>query len=92
MRQFSYARATGLDEAIAAGAEPETAFLAGGTELLNWLRLGIAAPARIVDITRLDGLDRIEALPQGGLRIGALARLNDAAQHEVVMRDYPVLS
>jgi len=92
MRQFAYARATGLDEAIAAGAEPETAFLAGGTELLNWLRLGIATPARIVDITRLDGLDRIEALPHGGLRIGALARLNDVAQHEVVMRDYPVLS
>jgi xanthine dehydrogenase YagS FAD-binding subunit len=92
MTPFAYARAMSLDQAIAAGAEPDTAFLAGGTELLNWLRLGIAAPARILDITPLNGLDRIEPMPQGGLRIGALVRLNDAAQHETVMRDYPVLS
>ncbi|MEO3432964.1 xanthine dehydrogenase family protein subunit M [Inquilinus sp. CAU 1745] len=92
MTPFAYARASHLDETIAAGAEWDTAFLAGGTELLNWLRLGIAGPARVIDITRLEGLDRIERLPDGGLRIGALARLNDAAQHEDVARDYPVLS
>jgi xanthine dehydrogenase YagS FAD-binding subunit len=92
MTPFAYARATSLDQAVAAAAEPDTAFLAGGTELLNWLRLGITAPSRVVDITRLDALERIEPLPDGGLRIGALVRLNDAAQHETVMRDYPVLS
>jgi xanthine dehydrogenase YagS FAD-binding subunit len=92
MLPFSYARATAVDEAVAAGAEPDTAFLAGGTELLNWLRLGIAEPKRVVDIARLGGLDRIEPTGDGGLRIGALVRLNDAAQHESVVRDYPVLS
>jgi xanthine dehydrogenase YagS FAD-binding subunit len=92
MTPFAYARAMTLDQAIAAAAEPDTAFLAGGTELLNWLRLGITAPTRVVDITRLDALERIEPLPDGGLRIGALVRLNDAAQHETVIRDYPVLS
>jgi xanthine dehydrogenase YagS FAD-binding subunit len=92
MHPFGFARAESLDQALAAGAESETEFLAGGTELLNWLRLGIAAPARVLDVTPLGGLDRIEALPGGGLRIGALVRLNDAAQHEAVRRDYPVLS
>jgi xanthine dehydrogenase YagS FAD-binding subunit len=92
MMPLAYARAADLNQALAAGAEPDTAFLAGGTELLNWLRLGIAAPARMLDIARLDGLDRIEPIPDGGLRIGALVRLNDAALHATVMRDYPVLS
>jgi xanthine dehydrogenase YagS FAD-binding subunit len=92
MTPLAYARAPDLDQALAAGAEQGTAFLAGGTELLNWLRLGIAGPTRIVDIARLDELRRIEPLPGGGLRIGALVRLNDAALHEAVVRDYPVLS
>jgi len=92
MESFAYGRAESLDQAVAAGAEPDTAFLAGGTELLNWLRLGIATPKRIIDVVRLDGLDKIEPIANGGLRIGALARLNDAAQHEIVVRHYPVLS
>ncbi|MER8781546.1 xanthine dehydrogenase family protein subunit M [Mesorhizobium sp. M0437] len=92
MTPFVYARADSLGDTIAAGAAPDSAFLAGGTELLNWLRLGIAGPARIIDISRLDGLDQIEALPGGGLTIGALTHLNDVAQHPLVMRDYPVLS
>ena len=91
MLPFRYARAATVDQAIAAGAAPNTAFLAGGTELLNWLRLGVAAPVRLVDITRLDGLARIEPLPDGGLRIGALAALSEVAGHERVIRDYPVL-
>ncbi|HEX6013546.1 MAG TPA: xanthine dehydrogenase family protein subunit M [Geminicoccaceae bacterium] len=92
MLSFAYARATSPDQAITAGAEPGTVFLAGGTELLNWLRLGIAAPARVLDIARLDGLNRIEPLARGGLRIGALVLLNDVAQHEAIVRGYPVLS
>jgi xanthine dehydrogenase YagS FAD-binding subunit len=92
MLPFAYARAGDLGEALAAGADGGTAYLAGGTELLNWLRLGIAEPARVLDIARLGGLDRIERAPRGGLSIGALVRLNDAAQHPDVVRDYPVLS
>jgi xanthine dehydrogenase YagS FAD-binding subunit len=92
MQPFAFAHAGSLGQAVAAGAELDTEFLAGGTELLNWLRLGIAEPGRVLDITAVDGLDRIEELQDGGLRIGALARLNDAAQHQAVQRDYPVLS
>ena len=69
MQAFAYSRTASLDQALEAGAAPDTEFLAGGTELLNWLRLGIAAPARILDITRIDALRRIEPLPHGGLRI-----------------------
>lgn len=91
MRSFAYARAATLDEALEAAREPGTMVLAGGTELLNWLRLGIAAPDRVLDITRIAGLDRIEQLAGGGLRIGSLARLNDVAADERVARDWPVL-
>jgi CO/xanthine dehydrogenase FAD-binding subunit len=58
-------------------------FLAGGTELLNWMRLGIAAPERVVDISRIAELGRMESLAGGALRFGALVRLNGAAQHEL---------
>ena len=51
MRPFAYSRAATLDDALQAMREPGTAVLAGGTELLNWLRLGIAAPDRVLDIT-----------------------------------------
>jgi xanthine dehydrogenase YagS FAD-binding subunit len=76
---------------VAAVQEPGTIVLAGGTELLNWLRLGIAAPDRVLDITRIAGLDRIEPLPGGGLRVGALVRLNDVAADERVEHGWPVL-
>ena len=92
MQPFTYARASSVAEAVAAGGAPDTAFLAGGTELLNWMRLGIHEPARVLDISRLPGLGQVEALPDGGLRIGALVRLNDAAQHAAVARDHPALS
>jgi xanthine dehydrogenase YagS FAD-binding subunit len=92
MIPFAYARAESVDEAIHNGARADTAFLAGGTELLNWMRLRIAAPERVLDISQLAGLDGIETVPDGGLRIGALVRLSEAAVHETVVRDYPVLS
>jgi xanthine dehydrogenase YagS FAD-binding subunit len=91
MRPFAYARAATLEDALHAAREPGTAVLAGGTELLNWLRLGIAAPDRVLDISHIAGLDRIEPLAGGGLRIGALVRLNDLAADERVARDWPVL-
>jgi xanthine dehydrogenase YagS FAD-binding subunit len=97
MQPFTYTRVAEADQALIAAADADTMFLAGGTELLNWMRLGIVAPAALVDITRIDGLDRIEPMPDGGVRaggvrIGALVKLNDAAQHPLVMRDFPVLS
>jgi len=92
MQGFTYARAAGVSEALAAGREPGTAFLAGGTELLNWMRLEIATPARVLDIAHLSGLDAIETLPDGGLRVGALARLNDVALAPAVVARVPVLS
>ncbi|WP_454624191.1 FAD binding domain-containing protein [Bradyrhizobium cenepequi] len=92
MQAFAYARAAGVTEALAAARNADTAFLAGGTELLNWMRLGIAAPTRILDITRLAGFDAIETLPDGGLRFGALARLNDVALAPAVVERAPMLS
>jgi xanthine dehydrogenase YagS FAD-binding subunit len=92
MREFSYARALSVADAVALSTSPQTMVLAGGTEILNWARIGIEEPARLVDITRIPGLDQIEALPHGGLRIGALVKLNDAAQDHHVRANYPVLS
>jgi xanthine dehydrogenase YagS FAD-binding subunit len=91
MRPFAYTRAGNLEQALMAVREPGTALLAGGTEFLNWMRLGVVAPVRVVDISRAAGLDAIESLPDGGLRIGATARLNDVAAHPRVEREWPVL-
>jgi xanthine dehydrogenase YagS FAD-binding subunit len=91
MRPFTYARAATLDDALSVAGEPGTAMLAGGTELLNWMRLEVVAPERLLDITHVAGLDEIESLPDGGLRIGATARLNDVAADPRVHRDWPVL-
>jgi xanthine dehydrogenase YagS FAD-binding subunit len=91
MLPFGYARADSLEQALRSVREPGTVLLAGGTELLNWMRLGVAAPARVVDISRTTGLDAIESLPDGALRIGATARLNDVAAHPRVEREWPVL-
>jgi xanthine dehydrogenase YagS FAD-binding subunit len=92
MRPFAYARADTLDEAVQAAAEEGTAILAGGTELINWMRLGVVAPERVVDVSRLPGLDAIEDRPGGGVRIGALARLNDVAGDPRVAAGWPVLA
>jgi xanthine dehydrogenase YagS FAD-binding subunit len=88
MNPFIYTRVSRPEEALAAGGGM---YLAGGTELLNWMRLGIVAPGHIVDISRIAALERVEPTSDG-LRIGALVKLNDAALHSSVMRDYPVLS
>lgn len=92
MRDFSYVRAASLSEATTLASHPDTMVIAGGTEFLNWMRIGIVDPVHVVDITRIENMERIEALPNGGVRIGALAKLNDAAQHPLVRDAYPVLS
>ena len=92
MKLFSYHRATTIAEATAIAADREGAkFIAGGTNLLDLMKLGIEAPAHLVDINRL-GLDRIEPTAEGGLRIGALVRNTDLAGDERVRRDYAVLT
>lgn len=92
MKPFSYERATTPAEAAAAVARrPEAKFIAGGTNLLDLMKLQIEAPAHLVDVNAL-ALDKIEATPEGGLRIGALVRNTALAADERVRRDYGVLS
>jgi xanthine dehydrogenase YagS FAD-binding subunit len=90
MHMFAYARARDAATAVAAGRE-RAAFLAGGTELVNWMRLGIAAPDRVIDITRVDEL-RFIRTDGDRISIGALSTLNEIGEHAVVVRDCPVLT
>jgi len=92
VRAFSYARARSIDDLLAAGRDGGVTFLAGGTELLNWARIGILRPQRVLDISGVPGLDGIEPLGDGALRIGALAKLNQVALHRETRSCYPVLS
>jgi xanthine dehydrogenase YagS FAD-binding subunit len=78
MREFTHERARSAGEALAALREPDTELIAGGTELVNWFKEGISAPARVVDITGVARLDGVVHGP-GGPRIGALARMSDVA-------------
>ena len=81
MRSFDYVRPATVADAVAAGAEPGAAYLAAGTNLVDLMKVGVARPSRLVDLTHLPGLDRIEPLPDGGVRIGALVR-NAALAHD----------
>jgi|SRR5882672_361018 len=89
MRDFAYARAASPDEVVAARSAG-AAIIAGGTEFLNWMRLGIADVAKVIDIGRLDALRDI-VLDGTTLRIGALATLNQVGESEVVASSAPVL-
>jgi xanthine dehydrogenase YagS FAD-binding subunit len=92
MKAFTYERANSPAEAAAAVARnPASKFIAGGTNLLDLMKLQIEAPTHLVDVNFL-GLDRIESTPEGGLRIGALVRNTALATDERVRRDYGVLS
>ncbi|OEO33193.1 molybdopterin dehydrogenase [Devosia insulae DS-56] len=92
MKPFSYERVTSPGEAVeAAAAQPGARFIAGGTNLLDLMKLGIEAPAHLIDVNRL-GLDMIEPMAEGGLRIGALVRNADLAADRRVRRDYAVLA
>ncbi|NKE45925.1 xanthine dehydrogenase family protein subunit M [Roseomonas frigidaquae] len=92
MRAFTYERAaTPQDAAAALAGHPQARFIAGGTNLLDLMKLQIEAPTHLVDVNHL-GLDRIEPTPEGGLRIGALVRNTDLAADARVRRDYAVLS
>jgi xanthine dehydrogenase YagS FAD-binding subunit len=92
MKTFDYVRPATIPEAIAAAAEPGSAYLAAGTNLLDLMKGGAARPDRVVDITHLPGLDRIERLSDGGMRVGALVRNADLACDLEFARAYPAVA
>jgi xanthine dehydrogenase YagS FAD-binding subunit len=92
MRPFTYERANSPADAVAAAARsPDARFIAGGTNLLDLMKLQIETPGHLIDVNGL-ALDRIEPTPEGGLRIGALVRNTDLAADPRVRRDYGLLS
>ncbi|MDT3397403.1 xanthine dehydrogenase family protein subunit M [Streptomyces sp. B1866] len=92
MNPFDYERAADAEGAVALVARrPRAAFLAGGTNLVDHMRLGIARPDLLVDVSGLP-YDRVEPLPSGGVRIGAGVRNSDLAAAPLVRRRYPVLT
>ncbi|HWE77275.1 MAG TPA: xanthine dehydrogenase family protein subunit M [Pseudolabrys sp.] len=92
MMNFDYVRPASVSEAIAAASEQGATYLASGTNLLDLMKGGISRPSRLVDVTRLPGLDRIEHLSDGSLRIGALVRNADLAHDAAFARAYPAVA
>ena len=98
MHPFEFIRPKDSAGAVATAARAKTAqqgadvrFLAGGTTLLDLMKLNVETPSQVIDVNRLP-LDKIEATRDGGLKIGATARNSDLAHHPTVRRDYSVLS
>jgi xanthine dehydrogenase YagS FAD-binding subunit len=92
MNPFAYSRATDPTQAVTAiSRKPHTKFLGGGTNLIDLMKMGVETPNELVDINRLP-LAQIEELPDKRVRIGALARNSDVAEHELIKSRYPVLS
>ena len=98
MHSFEFIRPADSAAAITTAAQTKTAqqgaearFVAGGTTLLDLMKLNVETPARLIDINRLP-LDKIETTPDGGLTIGATVRNSDLAHHTKVQEDYAVLS
>src|SRR5256714_3567225 len=98
MKTFEFIRPADPAVAVATAARAKTAqqgadvrFIAGGTTLLDLMKLNVETPARVLDINRLP-LDKIEATGEGGLKIGATVCNSDLAYHPTVQRDYAVLS
>ncbi|GAA0971453.1 xanthine dehydrogenase family protein subunit M [Acrocarpospora macrocephala] len=91
MKDFAYVSAQDVATAVRAIAEPGAKFLGGGTNLVDLMRQNIERPDTVIDITRLP-LDRVEELPDGGVRIGALVRNSHLAAHRVIRTRYPMLA
>src|SRR4051812_43376303 len=92
MKTFDYVRPATVRDAVAAASEPGAAYLAAGTNLLDLMKGGITRPSRLVDISHLPGLDRIENLPDGGVRIGALVRNADLAHDRNFAQRFPAVA
>ena len=91
MRAFSYERPESLQAAAAAAMKPGAKFIAGGTNLLDLMKLEVETPTHLIDINRL-GMDKTDVMSDGGLRIGAMVRNADLAADMRVRKDYAVLS
>jgi xanthine dehydrogenase YagS FAD-binding subunit len=92
MIEFQFSRATNVADAVRQiAASPGAKFVAGGTNLVDLMKMDVEKPTRLIDVTRLP-LDKVEETAGGGLRIGALVRNADLAYHPQVERRYPVLS
>jgi xanthine dehydrogenase YagS FAD-binding subunit len=92
MKTFDYVRPATVREAVAAASAPDAAYLAAGTNLLDLMKGGVTRPSRLVDISHLPGLDRIEDLADGGVRIGALVRNADLARDRAFARRFPAVA
>jgi xanthine dehydrogenase YagS FAD-binding subunit len=91
MQAFDYRKARSISSAVAAGTAPHTRFVAGGTTLVDLMKLNVENPRTVIDINSLP-LNTIERMPDGTLRIGAMVRNSDLAHDKAVQQDYPVLS
>src|ERR671935_622103 len=98
MKTFEFTRPADPAAAIATAARAKTAqqgadvrFIAGGTTLIDLMKLNVETPQKVVDVTHLP-FGKIEMLPDGGLKIGAMVRNSDLAYHSAVRKDYAVLS
>jgi xanthine dehydrogenase YagS FAD-binding subunit len=92
MKSFDYTRAASASDAIAASAADGAVYLGGGTNLLDLMKGNVVRPDRLVDVTHLPGLDRIEALPDGSTRVGALVRNGDLAHDPAFAKTYPAVA
>ena len=92
MKTFDYVRPATVRDAVAAASNPGAVYLAAGTNLLDLMKGGVSRPDRLVDITHLPDLDRIEDLADGGVRIGALVRNADLARDQAFARRYPAVA
>jgi xanthine dehydrogenase YagS FAD-binding subunit len=89
---FDYARASSIADAVSLkAASPEARFIAGGTNLVDLMKMHVERPAKLIDVSRLP-LDTVEETAGGGLRIGALVRNTDVAYHPLVEQRYPMLA
>ncbi|HEY9003997.1 MAG TPA: xanthine dehydrogenase family protein subunit M [Mucilaginibacter sp.] len=91
MEPFKFLRAESDASALTAAHSRDTKYIAGGTNLLDLMKLDIETPSQLVDINRLP-LNQVEELPNGGVRIGALVKNSDLAYHPAIKQKYPVLS
>jgi len=91
MDPFSFTRAATITEAYQAASQDNARFIAGGTNLLDLMKEGVERPSRLIDINDL-GLDQVEVLADGQIRIGALVRNADLAVHPLIQERYPLLA
>ncbi|MGA7298720.1 MAG: FAD binding domain-containing protein, partial [Candidatus Sulfotelmatobacter sp.] len=91
MQAFHYQKIHDIAGAISSGMVPHSKFVAGGTTLIDLMKLNVERPTTLVDINLL-ALDKIEKMPDGGVRIGAMVRNSDLAHDANIQQEYPVLS